>query len=256
MSRNFDDSYAHVPIEIFWGQDIVTQGGVDYARIPRYPDYIATSEGDIIDIRNPDKPKYLKPWVSRSGHNYVEIEGKSFLLHRLIAESYLPNHSNYPIVRHLNDDPYDNRLSNLAWGTAKDNRNDCVRNGHEFRRGVYCFETDRIYRSGVEASRILGVSKEQICLACQGKRDHAKGYHFCYEDEIEIRKSDSSWMHRHSQLKPLTAYGPNGEVYEFGSRKEASEYLGIRNSGISSVLSGRLTHTHGWRFKEGKRSYE
>lgn len=49
--------------------------------------------------------------------------------HRLIAECFIPNPKNLPIVRHLNDNPYDIRLSNLAWGTKSDNMNDAVKNG-------------------------------------------------------------------------------------------------------------------------------
>lgn len=50
-------------------------------------------------------------------------------LHRLLAMAYIPNPNNYPIVRHLNDNPLDNRLSNLAWGTQKDNIRDSMNNG-------------------------------------------------------------------------------------------------------------------------------
>lgn len=49
--------------------------------------------------------------------------------HRLIAECFIPNPENLPIVRHLNDNPFDVRLCNLAWGTKSDNMNDAVKNG-------------------------------------------------------------------------------------------------------------------------------
>ena len=42
--------------------------------------------------------------------------------------AYIPNPNNYPIVRHLNDNPLDNRLANLAWGTQKDNVKDSIKN--------------------------------------------------------------------------------------------------------------------------------
>ena len=68
-----------------------------------------------------------------SGHLYVSFTkaGKrdTFLVHRLVAEAFIPNPENLPLVRHLNDVPGDNRLENLAWGTKRDNSYDAVRNG-------------------------------------------------------------------------------------------------------------------------------
>lgn len=256
MSRQYDDHYVEIPIEIFWGQDFATLGGVDYARLRYHPDYIVTSVGDVISIRNPDNPRYLKPWHNNHGHLYVQIDGEKVLVHRLIANAFLSNRENYPLVRHLNDEPTDNRISNLRWGTHKDNRDDSIRNGHDYRREVYCFETNEVYRSMAETERQLGVSKEQICWVCKGKSDYAKGYHFCYAEEMEEKKNDPKWMHNHSPYKPVIAYGPNGERLCFNSRKEASEELGIPDCGISSVITGKLRHTHGWRFEDGERVYD
>lgn len=50
-------------------------------------------------------------------------------LHRLVAEAFLPNPDELPLVRHLDDNKSNNTVGNLAWGTHSDNRNDSVRNG-------------------------------------------------------------------------------------------------------------------------------
>lgn len=55
--------------------------------------------------------------------------GVTKTVHRLVAEAFLPNPDNLPVVRHLDDDRSNNRVSNLAWGTAWDNSQDAVRNG-------------------------------------------------------------------------------------------------------------------------------
>lgn len=58
-------------------------------------------------------------------------EGKKHteLLHRLVYEAFNGPLPSNIIIRHLNDDPHDNRLKNLAEGTAADNAEDSMRNG-------------------------------------------------------------------------------------------------------------------------------
>ena len=70
----------------------------------------------------------VKPNHNQRGYLFVQKKGKCWYLHRLVAMAYIPNPNNYPIVRHLNDNPLDNRLANLAWGTQKDNVKDSIKN--------------------------------------------------------------------------------------------------------------------------------
>jgi hypothetical protein len=65
------------------------------------------------------------------------LRGKptKFLVAHLVANAFLPTKSSADqVLRHLNDDPTDNRIENLAWGTYHDNAQDSMRNG-TFRRG-------------------------------------------------------------------------------------------------------------------------
>ena len=43
------------------------------------------------------------------------------LVHRIVAEAFVPNPNNYPEVDHINDNPKDNRACNLQWCTPKMN---------------------------------------------------------------------------------------------------------------------------------------
>lgn len=55
-------------------------------------------------------------------------------VHRLVLEAFVGPRRAGRQARHLNGDRYDNRLENLAWGTAKENAADKVRHGTQ-RRG-------------------------------------------------------------------------------------------------------------------------
>lgn len=52
--------------------------------------------------------------------------------HVAVARAWIPNPHNLPLVRHLDDDKENHHVSNLAWGTTKDNMLDACLNG---RRG-------------------------------------------------------------------------------------------------------------------------
>lgn len=62
-------------------------------------------------------------------HQRVRIKHKQYYLHRLVALAYIPNPNNLPVVCHIDDNPLNNKVSNLKWGTHKDNTQDAIRNG-------------------------------------------------------------------------------------------------------------------------------
>lgn len=57
---------------------------------------------------------------TRKGYYRVHLVRKLYLVHRLIAETFLPNPENKPTVDHINRNPSDNRLENLQWATYEE----------------------------------------------------------------------------------------------------------------------------------------
>ena len=108
-------------------------------------------------------------------------------IHRIMAEAFIPNREKLPCVRHLNDNPDDFDLDNLAWGTQEDNVRDMFANGGDLHKEVYCLEDNKVYRSCAQLADILKVSRSAITMCCQGKIKTVAGKHLCYADE---RKED------------------------------------------------------------------
>ena len=239
--------------DVIDGQDILYGfEGEIWKKIPAFPHYYVNEDGDVISIRRGYMHK-LSTWTNQYGHKYVQLVNgkcsKKVLVHRLVAELYLDDDG--PIVRHLDDDPNNNHYSNLAYGTPADNHRDMVEHGRMFTKPVYCFETERVYNSCAEAANDLGVDRSAITMNCRGINSSVSGYHLCYLEDYDALKNDKKRIHKIGNFKPVKAINvETGEELLFKSRMEASKYLNIPDCGISSVITGRITQTHGWTFRE------
>lgn len=131
------------------------------------------------------RKKFLTPRIIGRGYQQVSLhkDGKSkqFLIHRLVAETYISNPNGLPQVNHINEDKTDNRVENLEWTTAKENDNHGTRN-KRIAKSVYCVELDKTFESQTEAAKELGISRGNISSCCKGKLKTAGGYHFRYKE--------------------------------------------------------------------------
>lgn len=59
----------------------------------------------------------------------VESIKKNHLVHRLVGFAFLINENNYPQILHEDDNPFNNTVLNLRWGTQKQNIQDCHKRG-------------------------------------------------------------------------------------------------------------------------------
>lgn len=100
-------------------------------RLEEIPDSYTSSSGYIWSS---DRNEFRVPKMiyGRRKTPYLVVYSKigMFYLHRLMAKYFIPNPYDYPIVRHLDDDGLNCQLSNLAWGTQKDNVADAIKNGN------------------------------------------------------------------------------------------------------------------------------
>lgn len=77
----------------------------------------------------------VKPSPLKSGHMRVSFgREKTEYLHRVVLEAFVGPCPEGMMSCHRNDDPSDNRLDNLYWGTAEDNSRDAEMNGKRVRR--------------------------------------------------------------------------------------------------------------------------
>lgn len=91
------------------------------------PSYFTTRERLL---RTSGGEKYRMVILCKGG------EKKPHLVHRLVAQAFIPNPERHPFVLHGDDNPQNNNVENLRWGTHSDNMLDSIRNGthHEARK--------------------------------------------------------------------------------------------------------------------------
>lgn len=117
--------------------------------------YEVSNTGKIYSLR---RNRLLSIGKHPDGYLQVSIKNTKKLLHRLLAEAFIPNPDNLPEVNHINGIKTDNRLENLEWCTHLGNMQ------HGFKSGL-------INNSGENHGRVK-LTKEQVLEI----RKHSGGY--------------------------------------------------------------------------------
>jgi len=122
----------------------------------------------------------------------------TYTVHKLVAEAFLGQRPPDHVVRHLNGDPSDNRLANLAWGTHSDNQRDSLEHGtHALAAKTHCLRGHLLDAPNLATTP----SRRRICLACKREYDqaHWEGREFDpkradarYEDVLAGRRRHKS----------------------------------------------------------------
>ena len=187
--------------------------------------YQVSSEGRVrslnrIDNNNhPLKGVILKPYISNSGYLlvglYKQQKRDRKLLHRLVAEAFIPNPENKPEIDHINTIKTDNTVflnedgsinyekTNLRWTTRKENINNPLtktkmqinarkpskgKYGKKHHRSKPIIQYDKEgnfikeWDCANDVERVLGISNKHIGSVCLGKRKSCGGYIWKYKN--------------------------------------------------------------------------
>ena len=140
--------------------------------------YAVTSCGKVWSYKS---KKFLKPKDNRDGYFrvwlYKDNERKSYFIHRLVAEAYIPNPENLPEVDHIDNNKSHNYLNNLQWITRKDNN----RKSHNKPILQYTLDGEFV-REWPSATDVGKKVKSSICECLKGKQKTAYGYIWKYKN--------------------------------------------------------------------------
>jgi hypothetical protein len=91
-----------------------------WKEVANYDNYEVSSFGNV---RNSKTGRILKS-TNKGGYCYVGLscgKTKSYMVHRLVALSFIPNPENKAQVNHIDKNGLNNKLSNLEWTTNQEN---------------------------------------------------------------------------------------------------------------------------------------
>lgn len=99
--------------------------------VPDYPDLYAGMDGTIV---HGGKGELAQKVYGGRSHQYLEVHipgtgVKMTMVHVLVAAAFLGPRPDGMQVRHADGDRFNNHLSNLCYGTSKDNTDDAIRHG-------------------------------------------------------------------------------------------------------------------------------
>lgn len=87
--------------------------------------YFIENDGKIYN----SKMSLIKPVINKNNGYYqvvlrnkaAGVKATAFYVHRLVAETYIENPNNLPVVNHIDFNKLNNNVSNLEWCTIKEN---------------------------------------------------------------------------------------------------------------------------------------
>lgn len=165
---------------------------------PYYKDILVSDDGRVLSHRR-GPWKELTPTDNGRGYKTVSM-GRSMprkYIHRIVAETYIPNPNKHREVNHIDGDKSNNSANNLEWCTRSHNLKHSYKNRlHDYTKAVDAMkkshskpvrivETGEVFESVSACARHLNTQHGNIneCLNPNKKRHTAKGYHFEYVEE-------------------------------------------------------------------------
>lgn len=147
---------------------------------------------DRIDAKGNRRKSALRiQGITKCGYYTVRLckngKLKNYLVHRLVAEAFIPNPYNLPCVNHKDENKQNNNVDNLEWCTKEYNNNYGTKIERQIEKSSktvfqYSLNGELIneFTSTQDVERKLGYCQPGISRCCNGKYKTAYGYKWSY----------------------------------------------------------------------------
>ena len=157
--------------------------------------YIVSNTGRV---KNAITGRELKQETHHCGYLRVHLCGKEksgmLRVHRLVAESFIPNPEGKPQVNHIDGDKRNNNVENLEWTTPIENVRHSWEHGlREGNKKWYQSKKRRVVATSVDGNVVIKFESisdakkhfrtNHVSDVLNGHREQAKGYRFAFDEE-------------------------------------------------------------------------
>ena len=168
--------------------------------------YKVSNLGKILSLNynHTGKPGLMTPGKTPIGYLQVNLwkngEYKTCLVHRLVAQTFLPNPENLPQVNHIDENKENNRVDNLEWKSPKGNCNHGTRNErlrktqindpNKSKRVLQFTKSRELIRewSSTQECGRNGFDQSAVSKCCNGKLPHYKGFLWMYAEDYKEKQ--------------------------------------------------------------------
>jgi len=182
--------------------------GEEWALVKGTEDYYVSNLGRFKRITH--KGDSLRSKIKDlEGYIRVNIGHRKYRLHRLVAEAFVPNPNNYPVIDHLDGNKENNVASNLEWVTQQMNTQRAYENGLIKNTGqqLWAMALDAddnaiLFDTQAELSRQLNLYSKSVHAVASGKQPTTKGYRVFRIRTLDDRRTGKKVRECKKDIKP------------------------------------------------------
>ena len=210
------------------------------------------SVNELGQVRNDENGHFLTG-TTLSGYQYINFrwkgKHKNKSVHRIVAETFIPNPDNLPYVHHIDGNHFNNRMDNLQWVTEAENRKYALPPKHDKKRKMpkgekneeWRYFRDTVYQIS-NCGRVRNTKTNRIMRGSYG----SDGY---YRVEISFRNQARRKFLVHRLVWETFVGDEICVINHINGDKSDNRLINLENISQKENMIKAVKDTNAWNFR-------